>query len=338
MTMPALAASVRDVLFLVCALLATSAGTTAQTNLQLPPAVDGKIDVEVSFFLIDVLKVLDAEQTIEADIFVRTAWMDPRLADTTQEGPRWVELDSIWYPALEPVSPRRISSLFPDLAMVEPDGMVSLTSRLAGTFGAPTRLANFPFDRHDVRFEFIFTRSLGFEIVAKEGPIVATSESLSIPDWEISGGTLDLTPIRLAEQIPELSAATYVIRAERSASYYITKVILPLVVIVMMSWTVFWAPPPQIAIQFGFAATSILTVIAYRFALASQMPRVPYTTRLDAFLNGAFVMAFLALVEVVVTAQLLYREATDTALRVDRICRVGFPLALGGLAIYSFAI
>ena len=54
MTMPALAASVRDVLFLVCALLATSAGTTAQTNLQLPPAVDGKIDVEVSFFLIDV--------------------------------------------------------------------------------------------------------------------------------------------------------------------------------------------------------------------------------------------------------------------------------------------
>ena len=167
---------------------------------------------------------------------------------------------------------------------------------------------------------------------------MATSESLSIPDWEISGGTLDLTPIRLAEQIPELSAATYVIRAERSASYYITKVILPLVVIVMMSWTVFWAPPPQIAIQFGFAATSILTVIAYRFALASQMPRVPYTTRLDAFLNGAFVMAFLALVEVVVTAQLLYREATDTALRVDRICRVGFPLALGGLALYSFAI
>jgi len=29
-------------------------------------------------------------------------------------------------------------------------------------------------------------------------------------------------------------------------------IIFPLVVIVMMSWTVFWAPPSYIAVQFGF--------------------------------------------------------------------------------------
>lgn len=168
------------------------------------------------------------------------------------------------------------------------------------------------------------------------GEMVGVAEQLSIPDWTIRGGRLDLTPMVLSDALPPMMSAGLILRAERNLSHYLTKVILPLIVIVMISWTVFWAPPPQIAVQFGFAATSILTVIAYRFALASQLPPVPYSTRLDSFLNGAFILVALALVEVVVTAQLIYKERVADALKVDVFCRTVFPIVLVLIAGYSF--
>ena len=65
---------------------------------------------------------------------------------------------------------------------------------------------------------------------------------------------------------------------------------------------------------------------------------MPYTTRLDAFLNGAFILVALALVEVVVTAQLIYREKPATAHKVDVICRAVFPVVLALILIDSFLL
>ena len=43
-------------------------------------------------------------------------------------------------------------------------------------------------------------------------------------------------------------------------------------------------------------------------------------------------------VEVVVTAQLIYKDRVATALKVDIFCRVVFPLVLLAIAAYSFLL
>lgn len=96
-------------------------------------------------------------------------------------------------------------------------------------------------------------------------------------------------------------------------------------VIVMRPWTVFWTPPAQIAVRFGFSATSILTVIACRLALANQVPPLSSSTQLGVFLNGASILAFLALVQVILTTRLFYRERVAAAERVDFHARWVFP-------------
>jgi hypothetical protein len=40
------------------------------------------------------------------------------------------------------------------------------------------------------------------------------------------------------------------------------------------------------------AATSMLTLIAYRFAVDSQLPALPYMTRLDAFILTSTLLVF----------------------------------------------
>ena len=91
--------------------------------------------------------------------------------------------------------------------------------------------------------------------------------------------------------------------ASRNVEHYILKVILPLVLIVIMSWAVFWIDPVNASSQVSIAMTSMLTLIAYRFAIDSQLPLLPYMTRLDAFINK-HVARFFSLIEVVVTIML----------------------------------
>jgi len=318
---------------LIALLAARSAAAQVDAPMLTPPG--DEVEVKVSFLLIDLLRILDSEQAAEADLVYRLEWKDERLADPDATV-RWVDLDEIWHPALLPAAPRGIDELFAHSGSVDAEGNVTIVQRTVGLFGAPMNLAEFPFDEQTFQFKFIFTRARGTRIIPVRGDIVEATDTPTIPDWTIGACDLNLDPTTMSSALPPLASATFTIEAKRNRSYYLTKVIFPLFIIVMMSWTVFWAPHAQINIQFGFAATSILTVIAYRFALASQLPPVPYSTRLDTFLNGCFIMSFLALVEVVVTARLLYREKPELAERVDAACRIAAPVALAALAFYSF--
>lgn len=319
-------------------LTAILAAGPAGAQITAPAPTNGSaLEVRVSLFLVDLLRVLDAEQAVEADLLFRVEWQDGRLAGKGL-GKRTIGLDSVWAPRLQPLAPRGLSELMPTVVQVDEDGHMSYAQRLVGKFGAPTDLRDFPFDEHTVRFAFVIPNPQNLELNLVPGPIVGKSKELTIPDWTVAGGELDLSPITPIEALPPIPGASFAVTVRRNSAHYLTKMILPLIVIVMLSWTVFWAPPQQISVQFGFASTSILSVIAYRFALASQLPPVPYGTRLDAFLNGAFFMAAVALVEVVVSAQLLAKDRPSVAHRLDVVCRVVFPILLLLLLGYSFLI
>ena len=75
--------------------------------------------------------------------------------------------------------------------------------------------------------------------------------------------------------------------AQRYTTNYVLKIILPLFMIVAMSWIVFWINPEQAGTQIGVATTSMLTLIAYRFMVGGTMPPVPYLTRMDYFIFGS---------------------------------------------------
>lgn len=324
-------------LLVVASLLAPLAAQDQE--LRTPPQHPGEphLAIDVSFLLNDVMRILDDEQAIEADVFYRLEWTDDRLAEPGAET-RWLPLDGIWSPTFEAASPRSLREVLPRLAVVDAEGRVRVTQRVLGRFGASTYLADYPFDSHEIEFPFYFaTGGARVDLEIRPGPILGRSEAFSIPNWTLGEPRMSTEPIRIAPIIPPVPAATLTIRAERNSRPHVLGILVPLVVIVMMSWTVFWTPPSQISVQFGFAATSILTVIAYRFALTNETPPVPYMTRMDVFLNGSFALTFLALVEVVVTSRLIHSDRTAAAERVDHVCRFAFPVALAALAAVAFA-
>ena len=93
----------------------------------------------------------------------------------------------------------------------------------------------------------------------------------------------------------------------------------------MMSWTVFWIHPTLAAPQVSVAITSMLTLIAYRFAIGSEVPKLSYLTALDTFILTSSLLVFFSLVEVVIASALAFHDRIDTALTVDRYSRWIFP-------------
>ena len=161
---------------------------------------------------------------------------------------------------------------------------------------------------------------------------------LTIPDWII--GTASGRSSSQAVEYDQKTHSRYdfEVSARRYVSYYVWKVFLPLILIVAMSWSVFWINPAQFGPQIGLSATSMLTLIAFQFAMANILPRLGYFTVLDKFIAVSTVLVFLALIESVTTIFMVSKDKKETAMRLDRISRCAVPVAFVGLAGLAFLL
>jgi hypothetical protein len=83
--------------------------------------------------------------------------------------------------------------------------------------------------------------------------------------------------------------------------------------------------PQELGPRQGIAVTAILTIIAYRFVLANQLPKVPYLTRFDYLLLGSTTLVFLVLVQVVAAHALLKSARPERSRKLDLWARGIFP-------------
>jgi hypothetical protein len=159
--------------------------------------------------------------------------------------------------------------------------------------------------------------------------------SITLPDWTIKNWNTEPLSYALAPGF-EYSGYAFEFTAVRGVQHYILKVMLPLVLIVIMSWSGFWIAPVHANSQISVAVTSMLTLIAYRYAVDAQLPRLPYMTRIDVFFLISTLLVFFSLIEVLVTTILDSNQQTERAKKIDRYCRAIFPaiFAIASIAIF----
>ena len=309
-------------------------GAEMPAVIERPGADDGPTRVSIGIWIVDISSIDSAQQSFTAEMALVLRWKDPRLAHTGNGVVRY-PLEQVWHPRIAVVNETNsVSRKFPDLVEVEPDGRVTYRQRYAGAFSQPLRLRSFPFDRQMFRLQFVAVRYKANEVQfvpdqdwidngLKQAGGIATS--ITLPDWTIESWNTKSLSYALAPGF-EYSGYAFEFTASRNAQHYVWKVILPLVLIVIMSWAVFWIDPVTSNSQISIAVTSMLTLIAYRFAIDNQLPRLPYTTNLDAFILMSTVLVFFSFIEVLVTTILENQKRNRLAITIDRSCRVIFPV------------
>jgi len=315
------------------ALLAFNAATaSAQEANGQPVAERTPKVVQVGIYVLDLFSVNSVDQTTSIDFIVRTRWHDESLAGESSTT-RLMNVADLWVPDLQIVNARDLRKTMAHAVEVEPTGTVTHRERYVGTITTRLDLTDFPLDQHEIRIQAAATAFLEISLVVQEASS-GQAETLTIADWKIGAGTIYPTPFRAAGR--EVPTIVYEIEAARHTGYWVWKVIVPLLLIVGMSWTVFWIDPSNIGPQVGTATASMLTLIAYRFALENLIPRVSYFTRMDTFITASTLLVFMALLAAVLTGKLATGNRPELADKVEVVCRALFPLSFAGVIAYSF--
>jgi len=330
--------SVILVMFLAAPL--ASASIPAGVSGTRPNADIGTTEVAVGLYLIDVSRVNGPDQSFTADLFILLRWHDPRLEGVFEATAR-VPLEDIWNPRLQILNRRDIESTFPEQAEVTPDGTVITRQRYFGTFSAPFDLHDFPLDKQRFSIRMVVPGHGPDEVrlVPASGDLAGDmrGESFSVSDWDLGEIAAHPEPYRVTTAGREISGYVVSFDGHRHIGFWAGKAFISVLIIVAMSWVVFWIDPKYVAPRLSVTVTSMLTLIAYRFLLGSLLPRLSYLTRMDYFLIGSTLLVLLAVVQVVVTTAAEDKDHSRKAQRINRHSRWFFPAMFVGLMGLSFS-
>ncbi len=310
------------VLWLLVALVSTAfAADTGRPNPE-----QGPTPVEIQIFLLDLDAIDSAAQSFEANVYFAAAWKDPRLADRARGHSITRPLEQVWNPRLQILNQQRLWASMSDVVEIDPDGTVKQRARFWGSFSQPLDLHEFPFDNQSIGIQVVAADYGPNQVALSPSPLSGIGATFSIADWKVTDWRM-ITDIETTgqgqTQNPRISLFLDV---ERLRGYYWIKVIAPLVLIVAMSWAVFWIDPKDTGTKISITITAMLTLIAYRFAIGANLPAISYLTRMDIFILFSTFLIYASLIAVLVTAAYAREGEHGLAKRIDRSSRWGFPL------------
>jgi hypothetical protein len=328
-----------------------AAAEPALLNLPTPPRDGGPVVVRAGFDLRDINEIDDEAETFEFEGVLTLEWHDERQAfDAAAEGVseklyqgdyQFDEVFTGWFPQVVLMNESGLYEKHGVLLRVRPDGSLRLLETVNAAAKADLDLRAYPFDRQ--RLEAIF-EVLGFdesEVALKPAAAAdGAAPAVRLPQWRVVqvGTSIRSHPAPYAGKLGVASTFVVGMDMERKSLFMIRLVIVPLVLIVILSWSVFWMDQSSLGDRVSVSFIGILTVVAYQIVLSELLPRISYMTLMNGFLNMSFFVVCASVVVSLWVGSLDRRGQTATGDRIDRRCRWIFPVVYLGLLLVVLGV
>lgn len=325
--------------------------TALEVSAQVtPPASPTRVRAAITVLALNrVSPPSEAFPTFDATVMLTSRWRDPRLAfDAAEEGDeRRVylneeaaeQLREMWGPGLVIENEDGERSGDSQLLIIRNDGMVTLEEVFDARFHVPFDLRAFPFDTQQLRFVVSSTTWNSRHVVLEAiDDRLTVDDEVNVPDWDLGAMRAVIEDAHEARSGTPFSEMRIDVPAVRRPGFYLSKVMLPLLVIVACTWTTFWMTGEGAPTRLQRMFIALLSIVAFTQVIAQHLPRISYVTFLDAVMYAAFASTGLTLIQVVATHRAEARGAKDVAVKLDRIARVAFPVgfALTIAALFAF--
>ena len=158
-------------------------------------------------------------------------------------------------------------------------------------------LRNFPFDKQKIVFSFYETADPDVVIeplssVYSNLDIIKNKENL-INGWNLID--YRLVGHNYQEQgffdDKFANGLDIILEIERESSYYVYKIILPIILILMVCWSVIWITPRELEARLTVTIVCLLSLIAYNFVIDSEIPKLEYLTIMDWIIFTSYIFA-----------------------------------------------
>jgi Neurotransmitter-gated ion-channel ligand binding domain/Neurotransmitter-gated ion-channel transmembrane region len=319
----------------VCNASADSVEAPATNRLLNPPNVDGRrVPIAIALRILNISDIDEVTQRFQMVGYLVAQWRDPRLAFTPRAGWekfRTYSADQVWRPHFDFVNGVVPHSASDTTIRAFPDGTMKYSERSSAELSNLFSLRTFPFDRQTLEILIHPTVAEDATVELSElggGRSISAEPRVysSLAQWRMQGMAASV------EQIPGLadesvSEIRFTLSISRRFNFYIWKVFLPLLLMVILSWTVFWIDTSELSSQVTISVTTILTLIAFAFAIQANLPKVPYLTFIDVFFLVCYLFVFFTAIEITVVHRAGRAGHAARAQRLSCISRVALPIA-----------
>ena len=345
---------------LACCALAAPTDNSGAANIAVPvatlwslldlPHQARPVKVLAEFHLLDIQAINDEQETFEFSGVLTLSWRDGRQAfDPVAQGVQEMvysgsyqfnELAPAWYPQAVLANAAELQEMQGVLVRVAPDG----ASRVVQTVNAVARsaldLRRYPFDGQ--RLEAVF-EILGFddsEVAIEAGKASVNESRIQVPHWDLLGieTSTRLVAAPYAGTTGRSAAFVVSLELQRQPFFMLRLVVLPLFVIMILSWSVFWMDRSSLGDRMAVSFVGILTAVAYQTMVSDIMPQISYMTLIHGFLYCSFAMMCGTVVVNLVVGNYDREGEYERGDLIDRRSRWMFPAAYAVLVSMVVAI
>lgn len=216
------------------------------------------------------------------------------------------------------------------------DGRAVYSERFTTDFQVDFDFQQFPFDTQEffIRIDSIFPEE--FYKYYNLDQVSSVSSDTGEDEFILQDLSVDISNTSTSNGI--VSSYIFSFEAPRHLSYYIFRIFVPILLIIIISWVTFFLKNYTHRIE--VASANLLLFIAFSFSLADNYPRLGYLTFLDAVMAIMFITNALVIVYNVWLRRLEMNDKVDMLERVDDILDWVYPLIyvvlLIGLVIWFF--
>lgn len=299
---------------------------TTFSRVRFPADVKLPLEISVGAVLVDFARINAREETFDIQGYLNLSWRVPSLAG---KGNRRMFREDLWAPnidfvnAVEPVKVQNEVNFH-----VSNDGVVDERVRFSGRFSSSLDLRRFPLDEQHLEVHVEpFSRNVN-EIIFRVNPArVGRYDDAFLSDWELGPVRARISTTRHAAIEESRSRFTMDIEIHRRSTFYIWRVLVPLVLVVVASWGVFWVDPTQLQPQISTAVAVLISIVVFNITIDFALPKVAYFTFVDAHALVSYLFMLTSIGAIFLIHHRLNHRGLDAAKVLQRRARRLIPSA-----------
>lgn len=322
-----------------------------ETALLTPPKEDGPVLVQAAFQLRNIEDIDNQAETFQFSGMLRLTWNDKRQAfDPAHEGGKvkiyqgnfqFNEVSPAWYPE---VVLANVSNMFLQhgvVLRVHTDGTSTLTTMINAIAEVDLNMRRYPFDSQslEIVFEIIGFNDNEVKFAVEPTEMDQLWKDVKVSQWTIKNIVASTGRLNTPSTDKKAASSTFTvsIEVERNSFFVVRLVVIPLGLIVALSWSVFWMARSSMGDRINVSFIGILTAVAYQIVIGDLLPHISYFTLMNGFVNLSLIIMCATVVVNLVVSSYEKQGRSDIGDIIDYRCRWIFPLVYFSLLIL-FAI
>jgi hypothetical protein len=283
------------------------------------------IKIKVGVELDQISAVNQKDENFDVVANIRMQWTDPHLAFNPQD----CDCSYKFYRSIDQFV-QEYGSAFPEFTIsnqqgnrwtqneivaVQPNGTATYFERFWVKLQAPDfNFRKYPLDSQDfyIHIDSLYPENFyAYELWPEKTSI---GKQLGEEEWYITASDTNVSSI---ENQGSNSRYSFHFQAQRHLSYYVLRILLPIFVIVLISWiTLFLKDYGKRA---DIAGGNLLLFIAFNFTIGSDLPKLGYLTFLDWIMFFTFILTALMFIYNISLKLLEIRDKKGLAERIDKM-------------------